>query len=207
MRLFARCFAEYWPEWPAWTQAVRDQVLRSVVTFMNGLTASAVTSPRDWPANVQLEQLRLQLDLLRHWARLQRRLRAAKEGGLMMDFSLNDEQQMIVKIDPGVRRQRALPAREGGRGERRLRADLHRELKGKAIDAGLYAANMPAEVGGAGLDTVTWVLYEKELGRTNYALHYRASAGLRTSCSPARASSGNATCCRPCAASGSNAWR
>jgi acyl-CoA dehydrogenase len=36
----------------------------------------------------------------------------------------------------------------------------------------LYAANMPAEVGGAGLDTVTWVLYEKELGRTSYALHY-----------------------------------
>jgi len=28
------------------------------------------------------------------------------------------------------------------------------------------------EVGGAGLDTVTWVLYEKELGRTGYALHY-----------------------------------
>jgi len=31
---------------------------------------------------------------------------------------------------------------------------------------------MPVEVGGAGLDTVAWVLYEKELGRTNYALHY-----------------------------------
>ena len=30
---------------------------------------------------------------------------------------------------------------------------------------------MPEEVGGAGLDTVTWVLYEKELGRANYALH------------------------------------
>jgi TetR/AcrR family transcriptional repressor of bet genes len=68
MRLFARCFAEYWLEWPAWPQPVRDQVLRSVVTFMNGLTASAVTSPRDWPAAVQVEQLRLQLDLLRHWA-------------------------------------------------------------------------------------------------------------------------------------------
>ena len=31
---------------------------------------------------------------------------------------------------------------------------------------------MPAEVGGAGLDTLTWVLYEKELGRANYALHW-----------------------------------
>jgi hypothetical protein len=43
-------------------------VLRSVVTFMNGLTASAVTSPRDWPAAMQVQQLRLQLELLRHWA-------------------------------------------------------------------------------------------------------------------------------------------
>jgi hypothetical protein len=68
MRLFARCFGEYWPEWPAWPPTVRDQVLRSVVTFMNGLTASAVTSPRDWPAAMQMQQLRLQLELLRHWA-------------------------------------------------------------------------------------------------------------------------------------------
>lgn len=68
MRLFARCFAEYWREWPAWPPTVRDQVLRSVVTFMNGLTASAVTSPRDWPAAMQVQQLRLQLELLRHWA-------------------------------------------------------------------------------------------------------------------------------------------
>jgi AcrR family transcriptional regulator len=70
LRLFARCFAEYWPEWHDRPQLVRDQVLRSLVTFMNGLTASAVTSPRDWPAAMQLEQLRLQLELLREWARV-----------------------------------------------------------------------------------------------------------------------------------------
>jgi TetR/AcrR family transcriptional regulator, transcriptional repressor of bet genes len=81
MRLFARCLAEYWSEWPSWPPAVRDQVLRSVVTFMNGLTAGAVTSPRDWPAIMQLEQLRLQLDLLRHWANTKRVPRAVKEGG------------------------------------------------------------------------------------------------------------------------------
>jgi TetR/AcrR family transcriptional regulator, transcriptional repressor of bet genes len=68
MRLFARCFAEHWPEWSVWPQPVRDQVLRSVVTFINGLCAGAITSPRDWPAAKQIEQLRLQLDLLRHWA-------------------------------------------------------------------------------------------------------------------------------------------
>jgi AcrR family transcriptional regulator len=68
MRLFARCFAEHWAEWRTRTPAVRDQVLRSVVTCMNGLTAGAVTSPRDWPAGRQIEHLGLQLRLLRHWA-------------------------------------------------------------------------------------------------------------------------------------------
>ncbi|MEM7068480.1 MAG: acyl-CoA dehydrogenase family protein, partial [Pseudomonadota bacterium] len=30
--------------------------------------------------------------------------------------------------------------------------------------------------GGAGLDTLTWLLYEKELGKTNYALHWNCVA-------------------------------
>ena len=57
-----------------------------------------------------------------------------------------------------------------------MRPELRDEIKRKAIEAGLYAANMPAEVGGAGLDTLTWVLYEKELGRANYALHWTCVA-------------------------------
>jgi TetR/AcrR family transcriptional regulator, transcriptional repressor of bet genes len=81
MRLFARCFAKHWREWAAWPPAVRHQVLRSVVTFINGLTASAVTSPSDWPAAVQIDQLRLHLDLLRRWGRrdARRAPAAAKE--------------------------------------------------------------------------------------------------------------------------------
>lgn len=72
MRLFTRCFAEHWPEWLEWAQPARDHVLRSVVTFINGLSASGVTSPSDWPANIQVEQLRLQLELLRQWANTKR---------------------------------------------------------------------------------------------------------------------------------------
>jgi hypothetical protein len=68
MRLFTRCFVEHWREWAGWPPEVRDLVLRSVVTCMNGLTASAVTSPRDWPGIKQARQLQLQLDLLRRWA-------------------------------------------------------------------------------------------------------------------------------------------
>jgi TetR/AcrR family transcriptional regulator, transcriptional repressor of bet genes len=69
MRLFERCLAEGWPEWADWGSATREQVLRSVVTFINGLTASAVVSRNDWPAERQIGQLRLQLQLLRAWAR------------------------------------------------------------------------------------------------------------------------------------------
>ena len=68
LRLFERCLARCWPEWHAWPPATRDQVLRSLVTFINGLTASAVANSGDWPATVQIEQLRLQLKLLHAWA-------------------------------------------------------------------------------------------------------------------------------------------
>ena len=68
MRLFERCLAEGWTVWPELTAATREQVLRSVVTFINGVTASAVASQSDWPAGKQVEQLRLQLQLLHTWA-------------------------------------------------------------------------------------------------------------------------------------------
>jgi AcrR family transcriptional regulator len=68
MRLFERCLAQGWTEWSHWSPATRDQVLRSVVTFINGITASAVVSRGDWPAQKQAEQLRLQLQLLHGWA-------------------------------------------------------------------------------------------------------------------------------------------
>ena len=57
-----------------------------------------------------------------------------------------------------------------------LRREVVEEVKAKAIAAGLYAANVPEEFGGAGLDTVTWLLYERELGRANYALHWTGVA-------------------------------
>jgi len=89
-----------------------------------------------------------------------------------MDFSLTDEQRLIIKTTRDFVTHELMPHEREVEDTGVLRPELHRELKQKAIDAGLYAANMPAEVGGAGLDTVTWVLYEKELGRTGYALHY-----------------------------------
>ena len=93
-----------------------------------------------------------------------------------MDFALTEEQQMIVKSTRDFVEHELYPHEQEIERSGVLRPELLRDLKAKAIDAGLYAANMPAEVGGAGLDTVTWVLYEKELGRPSYVLHYTCVA-------------------------------
>ena len=69
LRLFERCLARGWSEWSSWPRPTREQLLRSVITFINGVTASTVASRADWPAARQIGQLRLQLTLLHAWAR------------------------------------------------------------------------------------------------------------------------------------------
>jgi TetR/AcrR family transcriptional regulator, transcriptional repressor of bet genes len=67
-KLFRKALATHWPQSAHWPPALRSQVLLSITTYINGLTASAVTSPSDWPAARQVEQLSLQLQMLRRWA-------------------------------------------------------------------------------------------------------------------------------------------
>jgi acyl-CoA dehydrogenase len=93
-----------------------------------------------------------------------------------MNFGLTEEQQAIVDTTRAFVENELYPHEQEVERSGVLRKDLLEEIKAKAIQAGLYAANMPAEVGGAGLDTVTWLLYEKELGRANYALHWNCVA-------------------------------
>ena len=88
-----------------------------------------------------------------------------------MDFGLNEEQTMIVETTRAFVENELYPHEAEVERSGVLELDRIREIQKKAIEAGLYAANMPVEVGGAGLDTLSWLLYEKELGRANYALH------------------------------------
>jgi acyl-CoA dehydrogenase len=93
-----------------------------------------------------------------------------------MEFALSEEQQLIIASTRQFVQRELYPHEQEIEDSGSLRPELLQELKAKAIGAGLYAANMPAEVGGAGLDAVSWVLFEKELGRTSYVLHYSAVA-------------------------------
>jgi acyl-CoA dehydrogenase len=89
-----------------------------------------------------------------------------------MDFGLTDEQRSIVEVTRAFVERELYPHEEEVERTGVLRPELGAQIRAKALAAGLVAANMPEEVGGAGLDTVTWVLFEKELGRASYALQY-----------------------------------
>ncbi len=93
-----------------------------------------------------------------------------------MNFDLTEEQRAIVETTRAFVENELYPHEAEVERTGVLRRELIDEIKEKAIRAGLYAANMPEEVGGAGLDTLTWLLYEKELGRANYALHWTCVA-------------------------------
>jgi TetR/AcrR family transcriptional regulator, transcriptional repressor of bet genes len=80
LRLFERCLARGWRGWSGWSAATREQVLRSVVTFINGITASTVASRADWPAERQIGQLHLQLELLQNWAMSGAKAPAVRKG-------------------------------------------------------------------------------------------------------------------------------
>jgi acyl-CoA dehydrogenase len=88
-----------------------------------------------------------------------------------MDFSLTEEQRSIVAVTRAFVERELYPHEQEVERTGVLRPDVAEQIRDKALQAGLYAANMPEEVGGAGLDSVTQVLFEKELGKASYALH------------------------------------
>ncbi|NLU66149.1 acyl-CoA dehydrogenase family protein [Streptomyces sp. HNM0574] len=87
-----------------------------------------------------------------------------------MDFAPTDEQRMIAdtvarfvttELDPHADEVERLDE---------VPPELAAAIRKKALDAGLYAANMPEEIGGGGLDAVSMTLVERELGKTSFAL-------------------------------------
>jgi acyl-CoA dehydrogenase len=68
-----------------------------------------------------------------------------------MDFGLSPEQQMIVDATRAFVETELYPHEAEVERTGILRPELREEIAAKARAAGLYAANMPEDVGGAGL--------------------------------------------------------
>jgi acyl-CoA dehydrogenase len=89
-----------------------------------------------------------------------------------MDFSLSDEQRAIVDTVRRFVDDELMPHEDEVERLDDVPADLVESIRKKALAAGIYAANMPEELGGGGLDAVSMALVERELGRTSYALQW-----------------------------------
>lgn len=87
-----------------------------------------------------------------------------------MEFELTDEQRMIVETVRAFVDAELLPHEDEVERLDEVPDDLAHHIRSKALQAGLYAANMPAELGGGGLDATSMVLVERELGRAGFAL-------------------------------------
>jgi acyl-CoA dehydrogenase len=87
-----------------------------------------------------------------------------------MDFNLSTEQELIVESVRAFVERELYPHELDVERSDRVSPELAAGIKRKAIEAGLFAANMPEALGGAGLDAVSLALMERELGRACMAL-------------------------------------
>ena len=87
-----------------------------------------------------------------------------------MDFTLSSEQRLIVETVRSFVENELYPHEKDVERLDEIPASLASATRGQALAAGLYAANMPVELGGGGLDALSVVLVERELGRASYGL-------------------------------------
>jgi acyl-CoA dehydrogenase len=89
-----------------------------------------------------------------------------------MDFGLDDEQRAVVETARAFVVNELYPHEDEVERLGDVPPELVDEIRTKALKSGLYAANMPAELGGGGLDAMGMTLFERELGKASYALQW-----------------------------------
>ncbi len=87
-----------------------------------------------------------------------------------MNFQLTEEQTMILDSLRAFLEQEIYPHEKESDRSGIVPVELGERIKQKAIEVGFYAANLPASVGGGGLDYTTLGLMEREMGKASYGL-------------------------------------
>ncbi|MEO2156393.1 MAG: acyl-CoA dehydrogenase family protein [Acidimicrobiales bacterium] len=85
---------------------------------------------------------------------------------------MTDEQEMIVETVRSFVERELVPHEDEVERLGDVQPELVAEIRGRSLAAGIYAANMPVELGGGGLDNLTMALVDRAFGWTSYALHY-----------------------------------
>ena len=88
-----------------------------------------------------------------------------------MDIELNHEQRMLLDTVRSFMEKELYPHEDMVDRCARVPPELGRQIEERAIEAGLYAANLPESVGGGGLSYKSMAIVEREYGKTSHALH------------------------------------
>ena len=91
-----------------------------------------------------------------------------------MDFSLSEEQHLLVSSIRGFIESELRPLEEDIEKTGRLADDVASEIRAKSQELGLYAVNIPTKYGGGGLSVLDWMIAEEQFGRTSDILIRRA---------------------------------
>ena len=87
-----------------------------------------------------------------------------------MEFGLTHEQQLVVDTVRNFVEREFYPLEDEVDRTGLVPGTVGREIQDKVLELGFYAPNIPEEFGGGGLDTLTFTLLERELGRASMAL-------------------------------------
>ena len=91
-----------------------------------------------------------------------------------MNFSLSEEQYLLVSSIRGFIESELRPLEEDIEKTGRLADDVASEIRAKSQELGLYAVNIPTKYGGGGLSVLDWMIAEEQFGRTSDILVRRA---------------------------------
>lgn len=101
-----------------------------------------------------------------------------------MDFSLSEEQQLIVDTVRRFVETEIYPHEDAIERSGIVPKELGQEIARKCQDIGFFAANMPEELGGGGLGHLDFTLLERELGRGSMGLgvYFGRPSGILLGC-------------------------
>ena len=89
-----------------------------------------------------------------------------------MNFQHTEEQELLIETARRFVEEELYPYEQEVEATAQVTEDLRKQVIQKSLEVGLYAANMPEDLGGGGLDPLTMCMLDRELGRANYALQY-----------------------------------
>ncbi len=95
-----------------------------------------------------------------------------------MDFSLSDEQKMMIDTIRRFIKEELQPLENEVEQDGKLDAGIAKRIHERSKALGLYALNIPAEFGGGGLSAVDTMLCEEQFGHTTDILIRRAFGNL-----------------------------